>query len=118
LPLNRTETAAGEVSGQLRLTAADRSPERWVHPRARRPKRGALAWDILHASVELGIAYAAGAVSGHELASTVGGAIGGGGFGWFMSQPAKASAMAAWVKAYRGMTLNQPSPARIAAFKN
>ena len=33
--------ASRRNSGQLRLTAADPSPERWVHPRARRPKRGA-----------------------------------------------------------------------------
>jgi hypothetical protein len=30
---------------------------------------------------------------------------------------AKASAVSAWARAYSGLTLNQPNPARIAAFK-
>lgn len=67
------------------------------------------------------------ALMGHDIMSTgmpgIGTAIGAGTsaalylFTRWLASPAKAKSISAWVSAYRGLTLNQPTPARIAAFK-
>jgi hypothetical protein len=76
-----------------------------------------IMFDMLHAAVEGGIALAAGVLTGHEAAVTLGGIGAATAFGAFMASPAKVASFSRWMQAYSGLTLNQPTPMRIAAFK-
>lgn len=76
-----------------------------------------ILFDIVKSAGELGVGLAAGLVSPAAGAAVVGGAVTADLLTRFLASPSKAAAMSAWTRAYRGITLNQPTPARIAAFR-
>jgi hypothetical protein len=76
-----------------------------------------ILFDLLRSGVELGIGYGAGVVGGHEVGMAAGGLALGEMFGRYLASPARAASLSRWTQAYRAITLNQPTPARIAAFK-
>lgn len=76
-----------------------------------------ILFDIVKTAAETGVGVAAGVVSPGAAAAVGAGAIAADLLTRFLASPAKASSMSAWVRAYRGITLNQPTPARVAAFK-
>jgi hypothetical protein len=76
-----------------------------------------IMFDVLRAVAELGLSAAAGILTGHEAASAAATIGGGMALGAFMASPAKVASFSRWTQAYRALTLNQPTPARIAAFK-
>jgi hypothetical protein len=79
---------------------------------------GALIFfDLARDAILLGVGIGTGAVT---AGPAIGGAVLGAPaalFARWLSNPATASSMGAWSRAYRAATLGQPTPARIAAFK-
>lgn len=74
-----------------------------------------IMFDLARDAVLLGASIGAGAVSG----AAVPGMMAGGAatvFAHWLASPAKAASMGAWTRAYRGITLGQPTPARLAVF--
>lgn len=76
-----------------------------------------ILFDIIKTAAETGVGVAAGIVSPGAAAAVGGGALAADLLTRYLASPAKAASMSAWARAYRGLTLNQPTPARIAAFK-
>jgi hypothetical protein len=76
-----------------------------------------ILFDVLRAAGETLIAGSAGLISPGAFVGTAATMTAAELLTRYMAWPAKAKSMSAWAKAYRGLTLNQPTPARIAAFK-
>lgn len=76
-----------------------------------------ILFDIVKSAGELGVGVVAGVVSPVAAGAVLSGAAAADLLTRYLASPAKAAAMSAWTRAYRGMTLNQPTPARIAAFR-
>jgi uncharacterized protein YidB (DUF937 family) len=75
-----------------------------------------ILWDIVRAVGETGVAAAAGLVAPGAVAGVAVTAGMAELLTRFLASPAKAASISAWVKAYRAMTLNAPTPARQALF--
>lgn len=76
-----------------------------------------ILFEMMKTIAELGIATGAGAVGPKEFITTAGGIAAGQTFGWLMGNPARAASLSAFTRAYRAITANQPTPARVAAFR-
>jgi len=76
-----------------------------------------ILFDIVKTAAETGVGVVAGVISPMAGAAVAGGALAADLLTRYLASPAKAASMSAWVRAYRGLTLNQPTPARIAAFR-
>jgi hypothetical protein len=76
-----------------------------------------ILFDILKTAAETGVGVTAGVVSPAAAGAVAAGALAADLLTRYLASPAKAASMSAWARAYRGITLNQPTPARIAAFK-
>lgn len=76
-----------------------------------------ILFDILKTAAETGVGVAAGLIAPAAAGTVAASALGADLLTRFLASPAKASSISRWVRAYRGVTLNQPTPARIATFK-
>ena len=76
-----------------------------------------IMWDLARDAIMTGAAVGAGAVSGASVLGSGAMALPAILFMRWLSSPSNSAAMAAFARAYRVVTLGQPTPARIAAFK-
>lgn len=75
-----------------------------------------ILFDLARDAILLGASLGSGAAVGAGMLGSAAAATPGLIFAKWLSSPAKVASMSAWTRAYRGITLNQPTPARIAAF--
>ncbi len=73
-------------------------------------------FEMLSTGGEIGAAALAGDVSKKLIGTVAGGAAMPFVFAFGLSRPATSASMSAWARAYRGLTMDRPTPARLATF--